>query len=1277
GHDGFGAYEFGGVSDYIDLNSNEVVLEDDKTWTFTTWYKARSFNVAKYHGLYGNTLGTGEYERLQVTSSNVYIEDEDNSGGGTGYSWAHSSGTDTWNFLAVVCDGSNSNNLELFIDGVSKGTITMANSKQTIRRIGSRGQTNDHMWNGTIDDVLIFNRSLSAAEIEKIYQNGLSSLAEEETSKHERWSCSITVDDTYTNSINNLFSNDLVLNQEPEHDISPYIGAHNDITDDLVAEWRFEYGNSTWTYDELERNNGTVSGATHTYAGRVGQGYEFDGYQDKVQKTGMQAIATPITLSCWFNSKEDGTSRSLGICNYDEAHSIQIIGGLIRWYWYTGTWRYSYVPSSGWSTNTWHHVVGTIDSSNVSGLYLDGVLIDSDGSGGLAVSSGDALTVGCSSETCGNSRWFNGTIDEVILWNRTLSAREIGELYNSSRGAYEVYTTDDLGCSLNESNDADDDSVKGIINWYKDNESLTVLNMPFESLNSRHHDINNSDMVGAWYFESNANDRTAHGNDGTLSGDTYLTDGKVGQGYYFDGVNDYFNVSDGPSLDLEGAMTMSVWLKTQDLETYRDIVMKYNTTSPYFGYGFGVDNTGLIRFFTGNVGTTDWRTSNTAVDDGEWHHVAMTLTSGGAYNFYLDGKNDGSGSKALPKSNQEPLYIGTSNNLGNDFNGTLDELIIWNRSLSAAEVEALYKEGLDSEEHAKDYSGHENYGSVVNATYNETGGIDGFGAYEFDGKSGYIRIPDDSSLEDFPAMAVSFWAKYPEPTTNYPMFFDKSGSYYSHVQGPTYGADKGEIFVRFRGSSSYDLDGGSVPSYDEWHHFAITYSPTYSALYIDGVMDANKTGGPTIPNSANDLMIGAYTSAAPTNIFNGSIDEFIIFNRSLSVQEVIKLYQNGLSSISFNETAEHESWKCSITPNDGYEDGRTLNSSDMELTNTPPTTPPIRSPENNSFHTLNSVNISCLGSTDNDGDSITYYFYGGTSPTSMTTLTSTAEGYYVWSTTDGTTYYWTCAAYDGEDYSVNATTWQFDENFDPTQLNPHIGGHNKDESSNVVLDMRFEWSNSTHAFDDSIYGNNGTCSGATCPVKTDEGYIGQGYEFDGVDDYFSVADDPTLRMTSNQVTLSAWAKAPEWGISGSWRALVDKQDYGIYPFGDGTERVRFQIITDGGTRIADVSNVAANTWIHFVGTWNGSEICVYADGNLSACNSYPGETILTRTFTVDIGEYASNYFNGSIDEILIMNRSLSADEIADLYNSSKGDYSYDENDLGCGASEFYDTDDHN
>ncbi|MFC1705169.1 LamG-like jellyroll fold domain-containing protein, partial [Nanoarchaeota archaeon] len=569
--------------------------------------------------------------------------------------------------------------------------------------------------------------------------------------------------------------------------------------------------------------------------------------------------------------------------------------------------------------------------------------------------------------------------DEIVIWDRVLSSSEISELYNSSVGEY-TYTDQDLTCALNNSNDPDDDSIKAIYNWYSvlvvtggiseggscsqhsdcetgycatppgicaqgtpPMKSLTVLNMPFETMESKHHDINNSDMVGAWFMEGDGTDRTHNQKDGVIGGSPGLIDGKVGLAYNFSGSSDELDLGTN-YVDLGTTWTISAWfmyplapmasyntLTRGNANDHQIIVRRSDMQLGMYDNAFG----GAFR------GTGFYMNT---LSNNSWHHITAEGSSG-AQKFYIDGEYVGSSDT---QSTTDVRSIGAHWNPTQAW-GVTDEAIIWNRSLTADEIRELYLEGLDSEEDAKDYSGYDNKGAVVGATYNKTGGIDGFGAYEFDGIDDYINLGNDGSLRNEDG-TISAWVKSTDDWANsLTAFGDTDGNSWFAVwlgNGST-GYLTNEIITIITGdsgSSTVNRIGYTTENRDElfdgnWHHVAVTAGSSYG-IYLDGepravtVGRGSDDGVFTNTTGIDNARIGASNldNYGNINFFNGTIDEVLIFNHSLSPEQVKLLYESGLSTISYKETEYPEMWKCSVTPTDGDPDGPTYNSSETNIT---------------------------------------------------------------------------------------------------------------------------------------------------------------------------------------------------------------------------------------------------------------------------------------------------------------------------------------------------------
>jgi ABC-type dipeptide/oligopeptide/nickel transport system ATPase subunit len=185
-----------------------------------------------------------------------------------------------------------------------------------------------------------------------------------------------------------------------------------------------------------------------------------------------------------------------------------------------------------------------------------------------------------------------------------------------------------------------------------------------------------------------------------------------------------------------------------------------------------------------------------------------------------------------------------------------------------------------------------------------------------------------------------------------------------------------------------------------------------------------------------------------------------------------------------------------------------------------------------------------------------------------------------------------------------------------------------------------------NANDESGNGHNGTTSGTTL---TSDRFANNGaaYSFDGVADLITVPDGPGLNPPV--ITLSAWIK-PATG-NGLDRGILSK-------YGDASEaqymlmlmannRIRAQIATSQGVTFVDGSTDALfQTWIHVCMTYDGSTIELYMNGYHESSVGASGSLNITSQ-SLQIGHYStgSNYFPGSIDDIRIYDRALSAEEV--------------------------------
>jgi hypothetical protein len=207
--------------------------------------------------------------------------------------------------------------------------------------------------------------------------------------------------------------------------------------------------------------------------------------------------------------------------------------------------------------------------------------------------------------------------------------------------------------------------------------------------------------------------------------------------------------------------------------------------------------------------------------------------------------------------------------------------------------------------------------------------------------------------------------------------------------------------------------------------------------------------------------------------------------------------------------------------------------------------------------------------------------------------------------------------------------------------------------------------------DDIVSGNNGILQGG---VTFAAGKVGQAFSLDGVDDYIKVPDSSNLDITDT-ITLDAWIYRTK---SYAYQAVVGKWSGNPWPYAPGPDAQRSYLLylhtadtlgmvisTNGGQGSEDFAQVIGgtvvplNTWVHVAGTYDGSLIKIYLNGNLDGSFPY-NQPIFDSSSPVRIGTYvAPGYsqprlsFGGKIDEVEIFNRALSIEEIQAIYNAGK------------------------
>jgi hypothetical protein len=647
--------------------------------------------------------------------------------------------------------------------------------------------------------------------------------------------------------------------------------------------------------------DGTVTGATLT-ADRFGHSasaYDFNGTSAHIEVPHTDALSLDgvFSMSLWMKTSEANANSGL-ITKVNDARDGYLLGvGNDESAFLTVLNDFPDTKGRIDTTNSvidgvWHHLVAVYDGDTMS-MYLDGSL-----SAELAYTNG--LTPNVSSMYIGwdpysSDRHFDGVMDEVRIYSRALSATEVEELYTESDSA----AVSDLEAGL----------------------------------------------VASYAFDGDASDESGNGYDGTVTGATLTTNrfGDVDGAYYFDGIDDRIDLpSETLNFERTNAFSQSLWIKTSDDDAGNIILAKMASDSSYRGWCLAMKN-GLLSTYLINNGTTQNRLrvdGTTLINDDQWHHLVVTydgssMASGVA--VYIDGSLENSVIVADTLSgtilNSVTPTIG-SRSSESYYEGSIDDIRIYSRTLSAAEVEELYTESdsAGSEEpavesaavyyafdgDATDESGNGNDGIVEGATLME----DRFGnpdqAFRFD-VGNYIRTANGAGSADITGViTMAAWINPEQLVTKSSdpgilrTILRKKSQYDSYGYSLSV-RQTGELVAAFGDSSdssaSQVADNMDPLTTNEWSHVAVTYDGSQIRYYVNGVLVDTQAYTKSLLSTTEALCIGRLTDSDSRAYFYGGIDEVYLFDRVLTESEVQSLYTGGCDDGEEEDVSEDSgSW---------------------------------------------------------------------------------------------------------------------------------------------------------------------------------------------------------------------------------------------------------------------------------------------------------------------------------------------------------------------------------
>ncbi|NPE26773.1 hypothetical protein HNV12_02085 [Methanococcoides sp. SA1] len=424
-------------------------------------------------------------------------------------------------------------------------------------------------------------------------------------------------------------------------------------------------------------------------------------------------------------------------------------------------------------------------------------------------------------------------------------------------------------------------------------------------------DVNETiNLISHWDLNENSGSVATDSvgdNDGTIYDATW-TEGVDGSALDFDGTWDHVDVNfNNNNFDLD-KYTISVWSKVNDWGNYWDGIFSiYKNAQNRIDLELGNDDT--VRAYLRTNNQYQFSISSDPIVLGEWNHFVLSVdTQEKTAKFYQNGELKGTANNFnYPSGTLGNFDIGRRDSTGNNLNGLVDELRVYNGILEADDILEIYNSvenpneeeegGLLSNWKFDENSGSvatdsigDNDGTIYDATWTE--GVDG-SALSFDGVDDYVTATKSDIIAKSGTYTFSAWVKYEgiggglgsQVFQNSQSSTDRNGL---HI------ASGIARFGYYNGSSWVAKSGEIIQN--EWVHLAGVNNGGSLSFYINAVAQT----GDALPYAhvASDyLYIGRNSETAAAgprygDHFDGSIDEVLIHNRALSATEILTIYNS-------------------------------------------------------------------------------------------------------------------------------------------------------------------------------------------------------------------------------------------------------------------------------------------------------------------------------------------------------------------------------------------------
>ncbi len=731
-------------------------------------------------------------------------------------------------------------------------------------------------------------------------------------------------------------------------------------------------------------------------------------------------------------------------------------------------------------------------------------------------------------------------------------------------------------------------------------------------------------LVGYWKLDEGSGtsvaDSSGNGNTGTVGAGAALTTGGYynGAASFPGGSNNYVSLPDTAALDFAGSWTLSAWVNNSNLpgsagnafiinrdnnvsKTAYVLEIDHHQGCPAAGQSWRVS-------FQDSGGTQHMACYAATINTGTWYHV-VGVWDASAFNLmiYVNGTLDvtqNTGASVPVITSGSGLRVGSDGGGTSRWNGVLDDVRLYNRVLSAAEITTLYNwhvsppsSGLAGRwkfdesggTTASDSSGNVNNGTLTNGpTFTSAGKL--AGALTLNGTTQYVSVPSASSL-NLSTFTLSAWVKFSSVSTGHSnTMLEKATNAGNDNYFMLFSASN-QLNCGFTSSGTfYQYSVAWTPTAGNWYHVACTYDGAQIVKYVNGAQLSSNAETHTPDTVAGSLDFGTSPWGNLSNYFTGTIDDARVYNRALSADEIYGLYRT--------------SSPVCASPS-GYEGDVIYNNGSNHV---------LQFCDNASWRPLGPVPGAGTGP-------------GCSSPTG-------AEGNIIYSDS---------AKGSGVAQYCDGTNWIL------------LGAVNL-PTSGLVGYWKFDETSGTNAADSSGSGNAGTTHNA--PTWTTSGHSNGTLTFNGTSQYVTAANAASLNL--NNFSIAFWIKFAT-SPAGSNVFFVEKDDgtpnynYEFYYASGNYLNCAYNTASSFGAVLGPSWIPSTNQWYHLACTYDGSNMNLYVNGLLVTSTPATG-TPITASTSLSIGYVdlfgGTGFVSGPMDDVRIYNRALNQKEIWQLYNGT-------------------------